>query len=122
LRAALATGAGLAVPTVIPISALGANERPTPSERITMGCIGLGGRGTVNVGTRTYANGVKMIVRSGGPNRFEGTEGSVELAGKTDPVCGKYLWQVPQIDQYKHEAQASEFSGWDSLACASCLY
>ena len=35
--------------------------------------------------TCTYADGVKMIVRSGGPNRFEGTEGSVELAGKTDP-------------------------------------
>ena len=35
--------------------------------------------------TCTYGNGVKMIVSSGGPNRFEGTEGWVELAGKTDP-------------------------------------
>jgi predicted dehydrogenase len=35
--------------------------------------------------TCTYANGVKMIVSSGGPNRFEGTDGWVELAGKTNP-------------------------------------
>ncbi len=36
--------------------------------------------------TCEYAGGVKMIVRSGGPTRFEGTEGWVELGGKTEPA------------------------------------
>ncbi|NQU24032.1 MAG: Gfo/Idh/MocA family oxidoreductase [Candidatus Nealsonbacteria bacterium] len=35
--------------------------------------------------TCTYASGVKLIVRSGGPVRFEGTEGWVDLGGKTEP-------------------------------------
>ena len=35
--------------------------------------------------TCTYANGVKLIVTSGGRNRFEGTEGWAELAGATNP-------------------------------------
>ncbi|MFI5381354.1 MAG: Gfo/Idh/MocA family protein [Tepidisphaerales bacterium] len=37
--------AAIAAPMVIPASALGADGRPSPSERITMGCIGLGGEG-----------------------------------------------------------------------------
>jgi predicted dehydrogenase len=36
--------------------------------------------------TCTYANGVKLIVTSGGPNRFEGSAGSVDLAGATNPA------------------------------------
>jgi len=36
--------------------------------------------------TCTYANGVKMIVTNGGPNRFEGSEGWVDLAGATHPA------------------------------------
>ncbi len=35
----------LAAPYVVPASALGAGDRPAPSNRITMGCIGLGGEG-----------------------------------------------------------------------------
>lgn len=34
-----------ASPYVIPASALGAGGRPAPSDRVTLGCIGLGGRG-----------------------------------------------------------------------------
>ncbi|MBN2474042.1 MAG: Gfo/Idh/MocA family oxidoreductase [Pirellulales bacterium] len=49
LRDTLAAGAALAAPYLIPGSALGAEDRPAPSERIALGCIGLGGRGTVNM-------------------------------------------------------------------------
>ncbi len=42
------TGAAIAVPTVIPSSALGAENRPAPSERITMGVVGWGYMGPGN--------------------------------------------------------------------------
>jgi predicted dehydrogenase len=35
--------------------------------------------------TATYADGVKVIVKSGGPTRFEGTDGWIDLGGKSDP-------------------------------------
>ncbi|MCY2996397.1 MAG: Gfo/Idh/MocA family oxidoreductase [Planctomycetota bacterium] len=35
--------------------------------------------------TATYAGGVQVIVSSGGPNRFEGSEGWVDLGGATNP-------------------------------------
>jgi len=44
-NAAAATGGILAAPTVITSAALGAEERPSASERIVMGAIGLGPRG-----------------------------------------------------------------------------
>src|SRR5882724_1283941 len=37
-------------PTIIPISALGAETKPAPSNRITMGFIGLGGQGQYDMG------------------------------------------------------------------------
>lgn len=40
---ALATGAAMAFPTIVPSTVFGAGA---PSERITIGCIGLGGQGT----------------------------------------------------------------------------
>jgi hypothetical protein len=43
LKGLIAAGTG---PYVIPASALGADGRPAPSNRITMGCIGMGGQGT----------------------------------------------------------------------------
>jgi len=45
-RGAGAAGALAAAPFVIPAGALGADGRPAPSERITMGYIGVGGRGS----------------------------------------------------------------------------
>jgi predicted dehydrogenase len=49
-RSAATTAAvAVAFPTVIPASALGADGKPSPSNRITMGCIGIGGMGTGNM-------------------------------------------------------------------------
>ena len=60
--------------------------------------------------TCTYANGVKMIVNSGGPNRFEGTEGSVELGGKTDPASlADSVIGPDEIHLYKSESQHANF-------------
>ncbi len=35
--------------------------------------------------TATYANGVKVIVKNSGPVRFEGSEGWIDLGGKSEP-------------------------------------
>jgi len=43
-----ATGTALAMPTIIPASALGAEGKPPPSERITMGVVGWGMQGPGN--------------------------------------------------------------------------
>jgi predicted dehydrogenase len=43
-----ATGAALALPTILPMSAFARGDRPAPSGRITMGVIGCGGMGNGN--------------------------------------------------------------------------
>ena len=45
-----AAAAALAAPTIIPASALGADGRPAPSERITLGVVGWGMQGPSNTG------------------------------------------------------------------------
>ena len=47
--AADAAGVAAVFPTIISSSAFGSDGKVAPSNRITMGCIGLGGRGTVNL-------------------------------------------------------------------------
>ena len=49
LRGAVAAGGALAVPQIIPASALGRGGVVAPSERIVMGAIGVGGRGSGDV-------------------------------------------------------------------------
>src|SRR6188474_439545 len=49
-RAIGAAAVATAGPTIVPITALGAEERPAPSNRITMGFIGMGGQGTFDMG------------------------------------------------------------------------
>lgn len=46
IKRALAAGGALAVPAIIPASALGRGGALAPSERIVMGAIGVGGRGS----------------------------------------------------------------------------
>ncbi len=50
LKSAAAAGGALAVPLIIPASALGRGGVAAPSERILMGVIGVGGRGSSDVG------------------------------------------------------------------------
>ncbi len=74
LRDALAGGAALAAPWIIRASALGAADRPAASDRITVGCIGLGGRGTVNLNTFLGRADVQLIALcnvDAGSTRYE---------------------------------------------------
>src|SRR5436309_14228109 len=51
LKTALsATGAAIAAPTIIPSSALGLDGAVAPSERVVVGGIGIGNRGTYDLG------------------------------------------------------------------------
>ena len=60
--------------------------------------------------TATYADGVKMIVSSGGPNRFEGTEGWVELAGATNPASlATSVIRPEEIHLYESTSQHGNF-------------
>lgn len=49
LKGAAATGAAMAFPNIVPASALGADGTVAPSNRIVMGCIGVGSQGTGNM-------------------------------------------------------------------------
>jgi len=49
LRSAAAAGVGAGLFHIVPASALGRGKRPAPSNRIVMGCIGVGGQGTSNM-------------------------------------------------------------------------
>ena len=58
------TGAAIGAvsfPYLIPASALGRNSFVPPSDRITMGCIGLGGQGTHNMRTFLNLKGVQIV-------------------------------------------------------------
>ena len=69
-----AASTALAAPYFIPASALGADGRPAPSNRITMGCIGLGGRGTVDMQAFLGRDDVQMVALcdvDAGSDRYE---------------------------------------------------
>ena len=69
-----ALGAAAVGPYVVPASALGAEDRPAPSNRVTIGCIGLGGRGTVDMHEflgRDRAQVVALCDVDAGSTRYE---------------------------------------------------
>lgn len=49
LKSTLAVGAGLALPTIVPAKVFGQGNAVAPGNRITLGCIGVGGMGTDNM-------------------------------------------------------------------------
>src|SRR5262245_17919726 len=49
LRRSVATGAALALPTIVPSQVLGRDGAVLPSERITLGVIGIGSRSTYDL-------------------------------------------------------------------------
>jgi predicted dehydrogenase len=59
-RTMLAAGT-LGTPLLIPASALGRDGRPAPSDRINMGCIGLGGKGRGNMRQFLEKPGVEVV-------------------------------------------------------------
>jgi len=69
-------GAALAVaaPYIVPASVFGAEGKTAPSNRITMGCIGLGGRGTVDMQAFLGMDDVQIVALcdvDAGSDRYE---------------------------------------------------
>ena len=50
-----------AVPAIIRASAMGRNGHTAPSDRIVMGCIGLGGQGTYNLKAFLNKQGTQVV-------------------------------------------------------------
>lgn len=61
LKLASGCAAAIGFPTIIPASALGRDGRVAPSNRITMGFIGVGGRGTSNMRVLSGDPGVQPV-------------------------------------------------------------
>src|SRR5512146_382044 len=77
-RGVMAAG-GLALPCCIPASALGRNGAVAPSERIVMGGIGLGGRGSYDLNALLSEKDVQWVaVCDVRKNRREAAKGVVD--------------------------------------------
>lgn len=61
LKSAVQAGALFAMPSVIPSAALGGNGHAAPSERIRLGGIGIGGRGTYVLGCFLHEPDVQFV-------------------------------------------------------------
>ena len=60
-KTAAATGAAIVAPTIIPGSALGLNGTVAPSERVIVGGIGIGNRGTYDLGCFLQQDDVQFV-------------------------------------------------------------
>ena len=61
LKTAVAAGAAVMAPTIIPSSALGRDGAVAPSERIVVGGIGIGNRGTYDLGCFLEQKDVQFV-------------------------------------------------------------
>lgn len=61
LKQAGATAVALALPTIIPASALGADGATAPSERLTLGFIGLGKQGNFLLDAFLHQEGTQVL-------------------------------------------------------------
>ena len=92
LKRALVTGGAFAVPNIIPASALGRGGAVAPSERIVMGAIGVGGRGSSDLGWMLGESDVQFVavcdVRKGcrddAKNAVDGKYGNKDCAAYRD--------------------------------------
>lgn len=83
-RSAAAGAAALAVPTIVPASALGRTARPAPSERITLGVIGTGNQGFNDIRSFLRDERVQIVavcdVNRESPGYWDGKVGGREPA------------------------------------------
>ena len=92
LQRTLAAGSALAVPCIIPAAVLGRGGAVAPSERIVMGAIGLGGRGSGDLGCLLGESDVQVVAvcdvrqgsREGARNMVNGRYGNQDCAGYRD--------------------------------------
>jgi len=105
-RSAAVAAAAVGFPTIIPASALGAEGRPAPSNRITMGCIGLGGQGTWNMKQFLGMPDVQVVALC-----------DVEQGTDRGYYDGSSHGLKPALEEvkkaYEDRAKAGEFKGCD---------
>ena len=92
LTRSLAASTAFAIPNIIPASALGRGGAVAPSERIVMGAIGLGGRGSGDLGWMLGEADVQFVAvcdvrkanREGAKNAVDGKNGNKDCAAYRD--------------------------------------
>lgn len=86
---AMAAAAGF--PTIIPSSAMGLNGTTAPSNRLTMGCIGVGGRGSGNMGGFLERADIQVVaVCDVDQSNREAARRNVERKYAEELASGKY--------------------------------
>ena len=61
LKTTAAAGAALMAPSIVPVSALGRNGKVAPNERIILGAIGIGGRGSYDLKRMMLEKDVQFV-------------------------------------------------------------
>jgi predicted dehydrogenase len=92
LTRSLAASSAFAIPTFIPASALGRGGAVAPSERIVMGAIGIGGRGSSDLGWMLGESDVQFVAvcdvrkgnREAAKNAVDGRNGNKDCAVYSD--------------------------------------
>jgi predicted dehydrogenase len=95
--------AAAAVPYIIPATALGAEGRPAASDRITLGCIGMGGRGRSDMGEFLNFKEVQVVAVCDVVKRHREEAKATVDARYGDPSCTAYndfrdILNRPDID------------------------
>ena len=104
LKTALQAGAVLAAPHVIPGAVLGKDGAVPPSEQIVMGGIGIGGRGSYDIGCfmRRAGRAVRRLLRRAGrpPRSASSRRSTANTATRTAPTYRDFreLLARPDID------------------------
>ncbi len=92
LTRSLAASSAFAIPTFIPASALGRGGAVAPSERIVMGAIGIGGRGSYDLGSMLGESDVQFVAvcdvrkgnRDSAKNAVDAKNGNKDCAAYID--------------------------------------
>lgn len=110
LKTTTAATAAVGFPTIIPSSALGADGAVAPSNRITMGCIGVGNQGTNDMRAFLHDERVQVVAVcdvnresesgywAGGPGGREPAQRIVEEKYAEDKASGKYTGCDAYVD------------------------
>jgi len=112
LKAGAAAAAAVALPTIVPSSVFGAKA---PSNRINMGCIGLGGMGTANM--RAFLNNPEVqVLAVCDPVRASNEYGHWYRHGWNGPWLGRESGRQIVNDHYSKQTRSGTYKD-----CASFI-
>ena len=110
LKGALSAGAAVMAPTIIPSSALGLGGSVAPSERIVLGGIGIGNRGTYDLGCFLEQKDVQFVavcdVKATRRNAVKKMVDQYTIAGQVTQQGYYCFFQVFIIDHNAHALSA----------------